>query len=212
MLNSRDGIWVKICGIKDLSTALAAVEAGADAIGFVFAPSPRQIDLDCAQSITSKLPPDVEKVGVFVNSSPQEVEETAYRCGLTAVQLCGDEPPDFSCRYPVTIIRAIRLGEGYPIGNLDRYRADAFLFDTFKAGVYGGTGQVFNWDLLSQIKTAKPVILAGGLSPQNVGEAVRRVKPFGVDVSSGVETKGRKDVEKIRIFIQEAKQEKFRYC
>lgn len=203
--NLSTGLWVKICGITDLSTALAAVEAGADALGFVFASSRRQATIAQAREIIKNLPPRVEKIGVFVNTSPLTIAEIAAFCGLTGVQLCGNEPPDFSLAGPYKVIRTVPVRSNGSIPNLNRYRAHAFLFDTFKAGAYGGTGEVFDWNLLSGIDSPKPVIVAGGLNPENVQEAVSRIRPFGVDVSSGVETNGRKDVMKIRQFVKLAK-------
>lgn len=198
-------VRVKICGITDRETALAAAEAGADALGFVFAPSRRQVTPEQARSIIENLPPFVARVGVFVNAPPGEVAEIAAYCGITAVQLSGDELPDFGAGLNVPVIRALRVGNGRAVPDLGKYSAAAFLFDTYREGSYGGTGSVFDWELLHDIQCPAPLILAGGLSAANVREAVHRVKPYAVDVSGGVETEGRKDISKIREFIDLAK-------
>lgn len=198
-------VKVKICGITDIAAALAAVEAGADALGFVFAPSSRRITKEKAKEIINVLPPFVDRVGVFVNSPPTEVEATADFCGLTTIQLSGDEPPDYRLPTRFKLIRGFRVGNASLPLNLNEYQADAFLFDTFQPGVYGGTGKIFNWEVLSSIDILKPVILAGGLDINNIQKAITTVRPYGVDVSSGVETDGHKDPEKIEKFIKLAK-------
>ncbi|SFQ95560.1 phosphoribosylanthranilate isomerase [Desulfoscipio geothermicus] len=198
-------VRVKICGITDAATALAAVEAGADVLGFVFAPSRRRVTPEEARHITRQLPPFVGRVGVFVNALPAEVAAIAAFCGLTAVQLCGDEPPDYHIDIALPVIRALRVGRGRPAPELSGYRADAFLFDTYREGCYGGTGEVFDWSILQGMDCPKPLVLAGGLTAANVREAVRSVRPYAVDVSGGVETGGRKDVYKIQEFIAQAK-------
>ncbi len=198
-------VKVKICGITDAAIALAAVEAGADALGFVFAASRRRVSPEAARDICKRLPQGVARVGVFVNTPPAEVAAVAAYCGLTAVQLSGDEPPGYRLPSPLPVIRAIRVGNGRGVPDLSRYKVDAFLFDTYREGSYGGTGRVFDWQILRNIYCPKPLILAGGLCAANVVEAVRAVKPYAVDVSGGVETGGRKDVHKIKQFINLAK-------
>jgi phosphoribosylanthranilate isomerase len=198
-------VRVKICGITDAATALAAAEAGADALGFVFAPSRRRVTPEQARDIISRLPPFVARVGVFVNTPPGEVAEIARYCGLTAVQLSGDEPPGYHVDFSLPVIRALRLGNGRPLPNLEDYRCDAFLFDTYREGCYGGTGSTFDWSLLKGLPRPKPFILAGGLNAANVADAVRVARPYAVDVSGGVETGGRKDIQKIKEFISLAK-------
>lgn len=201
-------VKVKICGLRDAASALAAVEAGADAVGFVFAPSLRRISKEKAREIIKILPPFVERVGVFVNMPPWEVTEIADFCGLTTIQLSGEEPPDYPLPDRYKVIRGFRLGGERLPGNLSQYRGDAFLFDTYRPGCYGGTGQAFNWDLLKKIHSPKPVILAGGLNAGNVQEAILAVRPYGVDVSSGVESNGQKDAAKIKEFVKLAKEVK----
>lgn len=195
-------VRIKICGIKDIDTALAAVEAGADALGFVFAPSSRRITKEKAKEIIRVLPPFIDRVGVFVNASPEEVEETADFCGLTSIQLSGDEPPDYYVPARYKLIRGFRIGNTSLSFNFNEFHCDAFLFDSFQPGSYGGTGQTFNWEILKSVAIPKPVILAGGLNINNVRTAITKVRPYGVDVSSGVETNGKKDPSKIKEFVQ----------
>lgn len=204
-LRTNSNLSVKICGISDISTAIAAVETGADALGFVFAASPRRVAPEDARNIIEKLPPFVSKVGVFVNASPDEVSEIATFCGLTAVQLSGDEPPDYQVSIALPVIRALRVDNGISIPKLVDYRADAFLFDTYREGSYGGTGRTFDWNILKDIYIPKLIILAGGLSAANVCDAIRIVRPYAVDVSGGVETDGHKDIQKIKEFVTLAK-------
>jgi len=198
-------VRVKICGISDPETALAAAEAGADALGFVFAPSRRQVTPEQARAIIKTLPPFVARVGVFVNETPTRVTEVALHCGLTAVQVCGDESPDYDVGLNIPLIRALRVGNGRTLPELKEYKARAFLFDTYREGSYGGTGTAFDWALLAKINCPGLLILAGGLDAANVREAVRLVRPYAVDVSGGVETDGCKDMQKIREFINLAK-------
>lgn len=199
-------VLVKICGITDTATALAAVDAGADALGFVFAPSRRRITPDVAREIIRRLPPFVGRVGVFVNTTPGEVAEIAAYCGLTAIQLSGDEPPGYQINSALPVIRSLRVGKGRAVPDLTIYRADAFLFDTFREGRYGGTGETFQWDILKDLVCPGPLILAGGLCSANIRQAVQTVNPYAVDVSGGVETDGRKDPQKIKEFIALAKE------
>ncbi len=205
---------VKICGIAETIHALAAAEAGADFIGLVFAPSRRQVSLERAHEIALavkdlKRPPLV--VGVFVNTPASEVNWVAEHCGLDLVQLSGDEPWEYFRDIEHPFIKATRvLGEqdageiiaqisaGYKLLGRDFI----CLLDTHVEGSYGGTGQTFDWGLARRVSATFPVIIAGGLSPQNVEQAVKLVRPFGVDVSSGVETGGAKDVSKIKAFIE----------
>lgn len=199
-------VKVKICGIKDLSTALAAAEAGADALGFVFAPGPRQVDRETARSICSELPPFVTRVGVFVNAPAAVVEETADYCGLDALQLHGDEPPEYCRKFKYKVIKAFRVKDAASLEVVKKYRCAAFLLDAYVPGVPGGTGRSFDWTLARELALTRPVILAGGLNPENVRRAVDVARPYAVDVSGGVETNGKKDIEKIRLFIRQARE------
>lgn len=201
-------VRVKICGITRLSDALEAVREGADALGFVFAPSPRRISANEAKKIIQPLPPFIIKVGVFVNERPERILDTVKNCGLNAVQLHGDETPE-EARYlgeRVPVIKAFRVKEGIDVRRLNRYRVSAFLFDTYVSAKPGGSGKVFDWNLVKSLKLKVPVILSGGLTPQNAAFAVSSVKPYGVDVSSGVESApGKKNQKLVRAFIREVK-------
>lgn len=198
---------VKICGIRDVATALAAVKAGADALGFVFAPSPRRVEREVVRSICSQLPPFVSRVGVFVNALASMVEETAEYCGLDTLQLHGDETPAYCRSFKYKVIKAFRVRDAASLEELAPYHCAAVLLDTYVPGVPGGTGRSFNWSLARELALTRPVILAGGLNPENINQAVDTARPYAVDVSGGVETGGKKDLEKIRLFIQRVKGE-----
>ncbi|WP_245963150.1 phosphoribosylanthranilate isomerase [Thermodesulfitimonas autotrophica] len=202
-------VRVKICGIQDVETARVAVAAGADALGFVFAASRRQVTPETVRQIVAVLPPFVVPVGVFVDAPLEAVKEIAAYCGLGAVQLHGAEPPGY-CQalreIGFRVIKGFRVKGPEDLAGLAGYRVDALLLDTFVPGVAGGTGKAFDWGLLAGKVFPVPLVLAGGLTPENVAEAVRRVRPYAVDVSSGVETGGRKDPARIRLFIQRAKE------
>lgn len=194
---------VKICGITSVQDAAAAVDAGADALGFVFVPgTPRVISPEVAEQIAAGLPPFVTTVGVFVDQPLEEILSVIIRCRLQAVQLHGNEPETFSRRIPVKVIKAIRVRDAADLRGIGTYPAHAFLLDAFVEGQPGGTGTTISWDLARQAIGRVPVILSGGLRPENVAQAVRAVRPYAVDVSSGVETSpGRKDHRKVREFI-----------
>lgn len=196
---------VKICGIKDEGTALKAVESGADALGFVFAPGPRQVSRELVRSICATLPPFVSRVGVFVNESPEKVEETAVYCGLDFVQLHGEETPDYCRSIKYRVIKAIRVRDRSCLAHLDSYPCAAVLLDTYVPGLKGGTGRCFDWRLARQQPLSRPLIVAGGLNPENVRDAIAALRPYAVDVSGGVESFGKKDIKKISLFIQRAK-------
>lgn len=198
---------VKICGITNIEDALHAADCGADALGFVFyKKSPRCLTPEAARSIIVGLPPFVTAVGLFVNEAPERIEQIAGFCGLDAIQLHGDEGPG-DCEFaPRRVIKALRVKDAASLARHETYAVSALLLDAWVAGVYGGTGESFNWDLAAEIAWQRPVVLAGGLTPENVAEAVRTVRPYGVDVSSGVETApGRKDPAKVEAFIRNAK-------
>lgn len=203
------GVRVKICGITNLEAARVAVDAGADAVGFVFASSRRRVGPETARQIIGALPPFVTPVGVFVDAPLAEVKEIAAFCNLGAVQLHGAEPPEYCAALKAAgfrVIKAFRIKEAKDLEAIVNYPVHAVLLDTFVPGIAGGTGQVFDWGLLAGKVFQVPVVLAGGLTPENVAAAVRQVRPYAVDVSSGVETGGRKDPAKIRLFIQRAKE------
>jgi phosphoribosylanthranilate isomerase len=198
-------VRVKICGISDVENALAAAEAGADAIGFVFAPSRRRVTSQRAREIADELPPFVTKVGLFVDAGADVILHHVESVGLDVVQLHGTEAPDFCAALGRPVLKAIRVKDATSLAAMDDYRVSAFLLDSYDPEVAGGTGRVFNWDLAARVNGRHRVILSGGLTPQNVGEAIARVRPYGVDVSSGVETDGRKDPVKIREFVVQAR-------
>lgn len=200
---------VKICGITDLEDARHASVCGADALGFIFYPgSPRFIDPDQAKWIIADLPPLVTTVGLFVNEAPARIREIVDFCGLDTVQLHGDEQPD-QCSFPrCRVIKAVRLKKQMSHSEAcDAYQVSALLLDAYVPDRFGGTGHRCDWAQAALIAAQHRVILAGGLNPENVAEAVRQVRPYGVDVSSGVESKpGRKDPEKVARFIRAAKE------
>jgi phosphoribosylanthranilate isomerase len=197
---------VKICGITNVEDALQAVEAGADALGFVFfKESPRHISHELAREIIQRVPAFVTTVGVFVNEPAWRVEEIMRLTGVDVAQLHGDESPQ-ECSKFRRAIKALRVENMTDLEPMNKYCVSAFLLDTYSRGEYGGTGRVFNWDIAVEAKKYGNIILAGGLNPDNVAEAVKHVRPFAVDVSSGVESgKGVKDHEKVRQFIRRAR-------
>lgn len=197
---------IKICGISDADAAFVAAEAGANAIGLIFAPSRRRVSVEQAREITSSLPPFIARVGVFVDEDQGVVREVVTRAGLDTVQLHGSETPDYCSVMTVPVVKAIRVRDAESLSALHRYRVAAFLLDTYDPETLGGTGRPFDWNLAADIPGAHRVILSGGLNPANVVEALERVRPFGVDVSSGVETDGRKDYSKIREFIRRVRE------
>lgn len=197
---------VKICGITQVEDARDAVLLGASAIGLnFFDQSPRYVDPDRALEIIESLPPFVTVVGVFVDHpSPQSVEDFAMSLGLNAVQLHGKETPDYcSMIQSVKVIKAFRVDSAFRVEMLRNCPAEAFLLDAYSPIEFGGTGKTFNWNQVAGADAFGPIILAGGLTPENVREAVEQLHPFAVDVSSGVEsTPGKKDYEKMRRFIE----------
>lgn len=200
---------VKICGITRVEDALTAVEQGADAIGLVFyAPSPRNVSIEQAAMIAAAVPAFVSVVGLFVNADPGFVRSILAKVQLDLLQFHGEESPEYCMQYQLPFIKAIRVRNDT---NLVQYAQDftaakALLLDTYTEGVAGGTGHVFDWSLIPAQLT-KPVVLAGGLTKQNVVSAISQVKPYAVDVSGGVEvSKGIKDAEKIAAFMQQVSQ------
>jgi phosphoribosylanthranilate isomerase len=201
-------VKIKICGITNLEDAQSAVELGADALGFIFYPkSPRYIKVRDAANICSQLPPFVAKVGVFVDGSEYEIGKALDECLLTALQFHGDEPPKFCCKFPAKSIKAIRMRDETSLRMAAEYDVDALLLDAYTETERGGTGRTFDWSLAVRAKEiGPPIILSGGLTTENVQEAIRKVRPYAVDVSSGVEREpGKKDPEKLRRFIEQVK-------
>jgi len=203
-------IKIKVCGTTNLKDALFAVDSGADAIGFIFyKKSPRYILQKDAKDIVAKLPPFVETVGVFVNETSDRVNRIAEQCKLTAIQLHGDESPAFCRRIKRRVIKAFRVKDTNSFKGMADYDVSGFLLDSYNEESKGGTGKTFDWNLALRAKKQGPIILAGGLNPYNVYTAIHRVKPYGVDVCSGVEkSPGIKDSVKIDEFIKSVR--KFR--
>ncbi len=204
-------IRVKICGVTTVEDAEFALDSGADALGLNFVPgTPRCLEVDQAREIAEALPPFGTRVGVFVNETPERVMEIAGRVGLDAAQLHGDETPE-DCRWLIErglrVIRALRVKGPGTIAQIDAFPACAILLDAYVKGALGGTGETFDWGLARQVAGARPIILSGGLRPENVVDAVRSVRPYGVDSSSGVEgaVLARKDPERVLGFIQNAR-------
>jgi len=200
---------VKICGITSIEDALAACEAGADLLGFNFAPEAkkrnRYIDPDDAQRIIEQLPPFVWSVAVTVNEPVERARE--YLEFLDYVQLHGEETPDLCAALGRGVVKAFRLDPGFDVESILEYRAEAYLLDAFVPGSRGGTGATCDWErACAAVALGAPIMLAGGLTPENVAEAVRRVRPYAVDTAGGVEAgPGKKDHAKLRRFVHNAK-------
>ncbi len=199
-------VFVKICGITSPEDARLAAEAGADAVGFVFWPqSPRRVDAAAARRIGETLPPSVARVGVFVDATREELVRTAEEAGLDLLQLHGSESPEALADLPRRVWKAVRVGSDFAPQTALQYegRAAGILLDTHRDGRPGGTGVPFDWSLVREVRRrASFVVLAGGLSPDNVKAALEAVSPDGVDVSSGVEAApGRKDPARVRAFV-----------
>ncbi|MBT5872443.1 MAG: phosphoribosylanthranilate isomerase [Candidatus Latescibacteria bacterium] len=197
---------VKICGITNQVDADMAVSAGADALGFIFFPgSPRHVEPDTVRSISERLPPFISVVGVFVNEIATQVNDLAAKCRLDTVQLHGDETPEYCADIDKTVVKVFRVKNDDWLRESQPYRVSALLLDTWASDRYGGTGNTFDWSLVSRV--SHPVILSGGLNPGNVADAISKVKPYGVDTSSGVESEpGIKDHKKVQEFIEAVRQ------
>ena len=201
-------VRVKICGITNVRDARLAARLGADALGFNFYPrSARYVRPERAKAIIAALPPFVTTVGVFVDEEPERVMEIAAMCGLDAVQLHGDEPPRaVHAIRGIRRIKALRIRGDRDVELCRRYRVEAYLLDALVPGEFGGTGETFNWELAREASQFGPVILAGGLTPENVAEAILTARPYAVDVASGVEAEpGKKDRDLMARFILAAK-------
>lgn len=200
-------VRVKICGITRIEDAMAAVDAGADALGFIFYDkSPRSIAPADAAAIIATLPPFVQAVGLFVNEEIQTIRGIVETCGIDVVQLHGDEPPEFCASLPYRIVKSIRVRNLTSLDPMKDYRVSAFVLDAYSKEAYGGTGLRFNWDIAVSARRYGTVILAGGLTPENVAQGIEQVHPYAVDVAGGVEVSpGIKDHAKMREFIRRAK-------
>jgi len=202
-------VKVKICGITSPADGNVAAGAGADMIGLMFYDkSPRHVSIAVAKEISQAVPPYLMKVGVFVNADEDLVMRAIGECGLSLLQFHGDETPEFCTQFGLMCLKAFRIRSAESLDALADYHTDAYLLDAYSAEARGGTGEKFNWDLAidAQKTFGKPIFLAGGLTPENVADAVRQIRPFAVDVSSGVESApGKKDAAKVRAFITAAK-------
>jgi len=200
-------VKIKICGITNLEDALCVVEYGADMLGFVFwERSPRSITPAAAALIIQELPPSIMTVGVFVDEPAARVNEVVERAGLTIAQLHGAESPEYCSNLEGRYIKVLRVKDADALASLSDYHAEAILLDTFVKGQPGGTGASFDWSLLKDMDYDGDIILAGGLTPDNIEEALAHYLPYGVDISSGVEAEpGKKDPEKVRKFIEKVR-------
>ena len=205
--NSSPMVKIKICGMTNTNDALAAVDAGADALGFVFyRESVRAVSRKTAAAIIARLPTSITPVGVFVDEDPDVVRDTMSECGLRIAQLHGSESANYCSSLGRSVIKAVRLRNSSDLEAMAEYEVGAILLDAFVPGVAGGTGTCLDLQLVSPIDRRHRIILAGGLTAENVGEAIRRLRPEGVDVSSGVElSPGRKDHAKLTAFVAAAR-------
>lgn len=202
-------VKVKVCGIKELEDARVAADAGADAIGLVFAESPRRVSVERAREISAVLPEGVLKVGVFVDEEPQEVLRIAREVGLDYAQLHGDEGLETVAEIRdggLGVIKALQVRNAGVLAAVERYEADLFLLDAWSAKVRGGTGERFDWELAKTLKGRDNIVVSGGLDPENVREAIEYFEPYGVDASSSLEERpGKKNGERVRRFVGAAK-------
>ena len=204
---------IKICGLKRVEDILYVNRYLPHYIGFVFAESKRRVSAEQVRVLKQKLDPRIKTVGVFVNEAIDKIVEIVDECGLNCIQIHGDETPQYvnnlrerldpHLAEGVEIWKAIRIKDESSLNLLNSYKVDAFVLDTFVEGAYGGAGKVFDWKLASLAESYGRIFIAGGMSPENVADAVKSIKPYGVDVSSGVETEGFKDGFKIRQFVDE---------
>jgi phosphoribosylanthranilate isomerase len=185
--------------------AEAAVEAGADAIGFIFAESRRKVSVSTAKQVCKNIPGNVLKIGVFVDAGKEEIQNTVSECRLDYVQLHGSETPDFMRTLSVPAYKALSIKEQEDLDEIEKFSGNLILVDSGHGSSRGGNGTTFDWSYLRNLTIDKKLILAGGLNPENIKRAIEEVKPFMVDVSSGVETNGMKDIRKIKEFIVKAK-------
>ncbi|MGM0651771.1 MAG: phosphoribosylanthranilate isomerase [Bacillota bacterium] len=200
-------MWIKVCGIKTIETAVCCIEAGADAVGFVFAESRRKVSVDQTAEIIRVLPPEVEKVGVFFNNPFSDVLAIDSALGLDLLQFHGEETPQYCNRFTGRALKSFRIAKLADLEDVKKYRGSvkACLLDSFEAGQPGGTGKAWDWAMFSTMVNQElagfNLIVAGGLTAQNVKVALQHISPYGVDISSGVERAGQKDCDLIREFI-----------
>jgi len=200
-------VKIKICGITNIDDAMASVDLGADALGFNFyKKSPRYIEPEKAAEIIAQLPPFIVPVAVFVNEREEKIREALTASCIHGVQFHGDETPEFCQRFGNHVIKAFQVKDKESLKHMSHYRVSAYLLDSYREDLRGGTGETFDWHLAVVAKTFGKIILAGGLNPDNVAEAVKLVQPYGVDVAGGVEReKGCKDHAKLKKFITEVR-------
>jgi phosphoribosylanthranilate isomerase len=202
-------VFTKVCGITNPGDARVAADAGADAIGLIFAESPRRVDVEEVQKISIALPDGVLKVGVFVDVDPEEVLRIAREVGLDLAQLHGDETPETVAAIRgagLPVMKALRVRNAEALADIQSYEADLFMLDAWSARVRGGTGETFDWGLAKSVKGRGNIVVSGGLTPENVREAVEFFEPYGVDASSSLEERpGKKDGERVRRFVRAAK-------
>ena len=202
-------VFTKVCGITNPGDARVATDAGADAIGLIFAESPRTVDVEEARKVSLALPNDVLKVGVLVDAEPEEVLGTAHEVGLDLAQLHGDEAPETVAAIRgagLPVMKAVRVRNAEALGALERYEADLILLDAWSARVRGGTGETFDWTLAKSVQGRDNIVVSGGLTPENVREAIEFFEPYGVDASSSLEERpGKKSGERVRRFVRAAK-------
>ena len=198
---------VKICGITNYKDAAKSLDYGADALGFIFyEKSKRYINPKEAAKIIKELPPFLTKVAVFVDSSFRQINKITSELSINTVQLHGNETPEFCAKFKQTVIKALRIRTSVNLQEVDSFPAQAILFDTFSETEFGGTGKSFDWNILKNLRTDKKIILSGGLNPDSIEQAIKTVRPYAVDVSSGVEkSPGIKDHTKIKKFIEAVK-------
>ena len=197
---------IKICGLKQIEHVQTAIASGATMIGFVFAESKRKITIEQAKQLAQVIPPSIKKVGVFVNAPKSYLHEVYNEVGLDYIQFHGDESPSFIEEVDLPSIKAFSVQHTFDFDQLQAYSVDYFLLDAPRGQYYGGNGTSFDWHLLQNAKIdSTKVIVAGGLTPENVTEAIRQTNPFAVDVSSGVEIDGTKDSKRIQQFIETVK-------
>jgi phosphoribosylanthranilate isomerase len=200
---------VKVCGITNVADARVAAEAGADAVGFIFAESPRQVSVGEARGISVALPENILKVGVFVNAPPEEVLRVAREVGLDLAQLHGDETPEAVAAVRaggLPVMKALRVRNADDLADVERFDADLFLLDAYSEKARGGTGERFDWGVAKSLKGRGNIVVSGGLAPENVREALDFFEPYGVDASSSLEdAPGKKNEESVRRFIVAAK-------
>nr|WP_320009603.1 phosphoribosylanthranilate isomerase [uncultured Desulfobulbus sp.] len=214
-MKSGQRVRVKICGTTRLDDALCAVEAGVDALGFIFfAKSPRNIEPETARAIIAQLPPFVDTVGVFVNEEQKKLQAIVQHCGLNTVQLHGQESPEY-CRQLVNALPSCRLLKAFRVGpqttaaDIAPYAncVQGYLLDTFQKDAVGGTGQAFDWALIEQLRLSRPFMLAGGLDCDNVNLALEKVAPYGLDANSGLEdAPGIKNHQMVQTFLRLVRQ------